>query len=1153
MHALFSLLNTPAGGAARIRRAGLATLCRIACAAVEAGRTAVIVTRSRTEFAEARALATLLTPSLSVDDAPLSRTSWESPCLFLPPGLTLRADRDAWGTRMAALYGLALGQPRCAVVSLESLLVRQMPVSFFDGHVLDLERGSDYSPDLVIEQLVEWGYARVPLVTHRGELARRGDILDIFPPGYARPVRLEFFGDTVDELRLFDTESQRSLEPLPSATLLPTLPFVLDGTGVKRIRKRLDTLFAGERISENDCYSAKKALLSGGAGLFPGMAHDAASPLEAWIPDDALWLLPDAAACGEEMLTVAATLREELEAEDAPLPQPAHICLRDAGGALPWQHAARVEAEPLVMGVDSRGTDMPERPLHAFTDLWDTPGAIDRPWQHLSSALKEWQRAKRQVLLSFSSSRSRAKFLRLAEQEGIVPALRYAPDQRGLYALVSPFRNGADLIWDDALLLGEKILYPKAETARRTPSRAFKGLDSFDDLKPGDLLVHRDYGVGRFAGLEHLTGNGIANDFLLLDYAGQDKLYVPVDRMGLVQRFKGGDTEPPALDRLGGPSWNAGKEKARKAIEKIAADLVEMYAYRKVAKGFRYDPPGDLYHEFEATFGFEETPDQTRAIQDVLDDMDKPEPMDRLVCGDVGFGKTEVALRAAFRAASEGRQVVLLCPTTVLAEQHFQTFRARLSGFPVNVGLLSRFVSRAKQKETLAAAARGTIDILIGTHRLLSADVQLPNLALLILDEEQRFGVRHKEKLKALKKNVDVLTLTATPIPRTLQLSMSGIRDLSVIETAPQERKPVATALLRRDTGQLRQILQRELAREGQIFWVYNRVQGLERVRDYVRSLVPDARIGMAHGQMGEVELEENMHKFWHGDLDILVCTSIVESGLDFPRANTLIVDQAQMFGLGQLYQLRGRVGRSDRQAYAFFVVPDEERLTPLAEERLRIIMDMDYLGAGFQVALEDLRLRGAGNILGEVQSGHMTRVGLDLYLEMLEEAVARLKGTPAALETETELNLGLPAHIPQTYIDDGRERLRYYKSLASASSGAAREEAALAMRDRFGPYPPEVANFLAVLDFKQFLRSLQVQRADISPDHVRLTWAEGQRAAAPERIVALVTATPGARLLPPAGLFLPLPEGDVGAGLRALREKLERVRLAPGNEGARA
>ena len=640
--------------------------------------------------------------------------------------------------------------------------------------------------------------------------------------------------------------------------------------------------------------------------------------------------------------------------------------------------------------------------------------------------------------------------------------------------------------------------------------------------------------------------NSAANDFLLIEYSGRDKLYVPADRLGLIQRFKGTEGVEPALDRLGGPAWAAGKEKARKAIEKIAADLVEMYAYRKVAKGFRYDPPGELYHEFEATFGFEETPDQAKAIQDVLDDMDRGEPMDRLICGDVGFGKTEVALRAAFRAAAEGRQVALLCPTTVLAEQHYQTFRARLAGFPVNVGLLSRFVTKPRQKEVLKAAAAGQIDILIGTHRILSSDVKLPNLALLVLDEEQRFGVRHKEKLKALKKNVDVLTLTATPIPRTLQLSMSGIRELSIIETAPQDRKPVATAVLRRDDAVLSKVIEREIEREGQVFWVYNRVQGLERVVEYVRKLAPQARVGMAHGQMSETELETTMHKFWHGELDVLVCTSIVESGLDFPRANTLVVDQAQMFGLGQLYQLRGRVGRSDRQAYAFFVVPDAERLTAVAEERLRIIMDMDYLGAGFQVAMEDLRLRGAGNILGEVQSGHMSRVGLELYLEMLEEAVGRLKGTPSALAVETELTLGLPAHIPASYIDDGRERLRCYKALTSAVGGAAREEAALSMRDRFGPFPEELTNFLAVLDFKQFLTELQVQRADVHRDHLRMVWPEGQTAVQPERIVELAAKMPGARLHPPAGLTLPLAADlPFSEGLQKVRVALEEIRTA--------
>ena len=1141
----FSALLASRDGQLYLERSGMATRCRLACEALAQGRGAVLLARNREEFHAARALLTLFLPQLSLGDIPIGRAVWESPCLSLP-AMSQWRDRDSWAARMAALYALAQGGPRCVVVGVESVLLRYMPLHFFDSRSLGLSRGGEYSPELILDQAVEWGYERVSLVTRPGDMARRGDILDIFPPGYAKPVRLEFFGDAIEEMRLFDAESQRSLRPLGELTLLPVSPLALDKNGLAAARKRCDQLFSEGRINENECYSFKKILDGGGAGILPGVLCDSPSLLEEWLPADSLWLLPGEADSAEALRDGRLALKEALEAEDAPLQQPAALALRKHSQPAPWRNFQCAFAEPLVMGVEERGADFQERALHGFSDLFPLPAAQDRPWQHLAAGLKEWQSQRRQVILSFSSERGRNKFLKLAEQDGIIPALRYTPEGRGLFALVSPFRSGVELVWDNSLVLGEDIIYPRAEKTPRAASRAFKGLDTFDDLKKGDLLVHRDYGIGRFAGLHHLDLNSAANDFLLIEYSGRDKLYVPADRLGLIQRFKGTEGVEPALDRLGGPAWAAGKEKARKAIEKIAADLVEMYAYRKVAKGFRYDPPGELYHEFEATFGFEETPDQAKAIQDVLDDMDRGEPMDRLICGDVGFGKTEVALRAAFRAAAEGRQVALLCPTTVLAEQHYQTFRARLAGFPVNVGLLSRFVTKPRQKEVLKAAAAGQIDILIGTHRILSSDVKLPNLALLVLDEEQRFGVRHKEKLKALKKNVDVLTLTATPIPRTLQLSMSGIRELSIIETAPQDRKPVATAVLRRDDAVLSKVIEREIEREGQVFWVYNRVQGLERVVEYVRKLAPQARVGMAHGQMSETELETTMHKFWHGELDVLVCTSIVESGLDFPRANTLVVDQAQMFGLGQLYQLRGRVGRSDRQAYAFFVVPDAERLTAVAEERLRIIMDMDYLGAGFQVAMEDLRLRGAGNILGEVQSGHMSRVGLELYLEMLEEAVGRLKGTPSALAVETELTLGLPAHIPASYIDDGRERLRCYKALTSAVGGAAREEAALSMRDRFGPFPEELTNFLAVLDFKQFLTELQVQRADVHRDHLRMFWPEGQTAVQPERIVELAAKMPGARLHPPAGLTLPLAADlPFSEGLQKVRVALEEIRTA--------
>ena len=1144
MHDITDLIDMPCRRV-HLGRSGVATRCRLAVESAAQGRTAVILVRNRDEYALARGLLTLFTPELSLATFPLERPRWDASVVGLPPGVLHLGMGTGWAERMATLFALGRRAARCLVLTPDNLLMRYMPLNFFDDHELTLSTGAELEPDLLVEQAVSWGFERNPTVTRPGDLARRGDILDIWAPGYERPARVEFFGDLIEEMRIFDPATQRSVAPVSTLTVLPVTPIAAGGQWRHKAEERWERLFQKKLLDENSLHDFRRNLERGGTGLFPGVFYDAPTVLEEWLPKNALWLLPGEADAKEELESSFWALGEFLESSEAPVSQPGRLVLRPPDGVQKvWDGSRVVHQEPLVMGAAETALELPERALHGFTDLFPVPGAQDRPWQHLVSGLKEWQGTRRQTLLTFSTERGRGKFLALAEQEGLRPALRYDPAQRGLFALVAPFRGGVDLVWDNVLVLGEDIMYPRAEKRTRVPSGAFRGLDSFDDLHAGDLLVHRDYGIGRFAGLQRVDVGEVANDFLLLEYAGEAKLYVPADRLSLIQRFKGGDGAEPLLDRLGGSAWLSGKEKARKAIEKIAADLVEMYAYRKVTKGFRYDPPGELYREFEATFGFEETPDQAKAIQDVLDDMDKPEPMDRLVCGDVGFGKTEVALRAAFRAAAEGRQVVLLCPTTVLAEQHFQTFRSRLAGFPVNVGLLSRFVSRQRQQETLKAAAQGQIDILVGTHRVLSADVKLPNLGLLVLDEEQRFGVRHKEKLKALKKNVDVLTLTATPIPRTLQLSMSGIRELSIIETAPPERKPVATAILRRDPKTLKEVLEREIAREGQIFWVYNRVQGLERVVEFVRELVPTARVGMAHGQMAEQKLEETMHQFWHGELDVLVCTSIVESGLDFPRANTLVVDQAQMFGLGQLYQLRGRVGRSDRQAYAVFVVQDEERLSETARERLRIILELDYLGAGFQVAMEDLRLRGAGNILGEVQSGHMARVGLDMYLEMLEEAVSRLKGCPPSSTTETELNLGLPAHIPDTYIHDGRERLRCYKALTSAPNGPAREDVALGIRDRFGPFPLELENFLAVLSFKQALSTLQAQRADVYQDRVRVFWPEGQTSIDPGRLVALVGACPRARLLPPATLELPLAgAGDAGAqGMAAFSRNLAQA-----------
>jgi transcription-repair coupling factor (superfamily II helicase) len=522
--------------------------------------------------------------------------------------------------------------------------------------------------------------------------------------------------------------------------------------------------------------------------------------------------------------------------------------------------------------------------------------------------------------------------------------------------------------------------------------------------------------------------------------------------------------------------------------------------------------------------------------------MEQSEPMDRLVCGDVGFGKTEVAMRAAFRAVLDGKQVALLCPTTVLAEQHYQNFKSRMQGFPVNVGMLSRFVPKARQQQVVRAAGRGAVDILIGTHRLLSKDVEFANLGLLILDEEQRFGVKHKEKLKELRRNIDALTLTATPIPRTLQLSLSGIRGLSTIETAPPERKTVETALVERDDEMLAHVLDRELARGGQVFWVHNRVKSLEAVEQYVKRLAPRARVGMAHGQMSERLLEETMHRFWHGELDVLVCTAIIESGLDFPGANTLVVDQAQLFGLGQLYQLRGRVGRADKQAYAYFVVPSLDGLTEIARKRMRVVLDMDYLGAGFQVAMEDLRLRGAGNILGEAQSGQMAKVGLDLFLEMLEEEVRRMRGEAVEETVEPEVNFAFEARIPESYIPEATERLRHYRSLSSASGSRALDEELATIKDLYGHHlPPEVDNFIAVLRLKSILSGLQIVRADLFTSRAVLTFAQNTRAVSPERLVSwLQSRQSWAKLAGPDRLEIRFPEdGSIVANLDVLGREL--------------
>ena len=1118
----------------RVFKSGSATRSFVASALLSKGVDTVIVVPGASEFKQVQALLALFSPPEE------GRPAWERQWVTLPPYLARRPDAEAWGDRWAALYALAYGsRPRGVLMTADNLLPFWPDPEVLRGNWISLTRNEEMSPDLLLEQLVSWGYVRRKLVSVPGDVAVRGDILDIHAPGYDLPVRLEFFGDTLDEIRLFDPATQRSRMSLSELVLLPVAPGLTTdeyAEGARRVWKRMRA--TGE-MRPGDEQALLERLEAGDGYVWPGLFYENPVGLEAYLPSGAAFLLSSGGSLRarlEDHEQAWRDLVDEEERQNGTRCQVRFFIRTPEAARSAWQGSRQIVFEELTLGRDKNGIDLPETPYGDFTDLFWKPEATRRPWSTLVTALKEWGRSGFQTILSFRSERSRAKFLKLAEQEQLPIALEYSPRGSGLFALVSPLRKGMELAWCSVRILGEEVLQPEPVRVQAQRDKGFVGLEKYDDLSEGDLLVHRDYGLAQFGGLHHMRIGDAANDYLLLFFSGEDKLYLPVDRLKLVQRFKGPEgAKAPALDKLGGTRWAATTARVRKAIEKIAHELVEMYAFRRVAKGFAYGPVDEMYAEFEATFGFEETPDQERAVADVFRDMEKPEPMDRLVCGDVGFGKTEVALRAAFRAAMEGMQTALLCPTTVLAEQHYQTFLRRMEGFPVRIGMLSRFVPPKRQRTVLEAAARGEIDILIGTHRILSKDVELPNLGLLILDEEQRFGVKHKEKLKHFRQNIDVLTLTATPIPRTLQLSLSGIRGLSVIETPPRDRKPVETAITEREKLALKGILERELERGGQVYWVYNRVNGLERVAEYVRELVPGARVGMAHGQMTEKALEEAMRGFWHGEIDVLVCTAIVESGLDFPNANTLIVDQAQLFGLGQLYQLRGRVGRSERQAYAYFVVPSVDDLSEIVRKRLRIILDMDYLGAGFKVAMEDLRLRGAGNILGETQSGQIAKVGLDLFLEMLEEEVRRVRGLADERASEPELNFVFEAHIPGGFIPDPRERLRYYRALSSASDDRTLAELEAEIRDRFGPLPESLDNFFGILRFKQALSRLQASRAELYPARAVMSWGDQAMAVSTERLMAWVARREGrAQITPPAKLELRYGAAD------GLRDALE-------------
>jgi len=667
-------------------------------------------------------------------------------------------------------------------------------------------------------------------------------------------------------------------------------------------------------------------------------------------------------------------------------------------------------------------------------------------------------------------------------------------------------------------------------------------MTSLAELKPGDYMVHLDHGIGIYRGLQHISLSGCAGDFLLLEYAGGDKLYLPVDRLNLVQRYVGAEGLEPRVDKLGGIAWEKAKGKARAAVQEMAGELLQIYAARQLHEGHAFSPPDDLYREFEASFAYEETSDQLAAITDVIGDMTSPKPMDRLVCGDVGYGKTEVAMRGAFKAVMDGKQVAVLVPTTVLAQQHLETFRGRLDAYPVTVEMLSRFRTPKEQKEILERVKKGAVDIVIGTHRLLQSDVTFKDLGLLIVDEEQRFGVTHKEKLKKYKAVVDILTLTATPIPRTLYMSMMGIRDLSIIDTPPVDRLAVKTFVARNSDDLIREAVMRELRRGGQVFFVHNRVQSIMNWAEHLRRIVPEAKIAVGHGQMDESELEKVMLGFMHGETNLLLCTTIIESGLDIPNANTLIVDRADTFGLAQLYQLRGRVGRSKQRAYAYLLIPGEGAISSDARERLKIIQELTELGAGFRLATHDLEIRGAGDILGAKQSGNIAAVGFDLYTELLEEAIEHLKGEERVVRVEPEINLRIPAFIPEEYVRDPNQRLIIYKKLTQSCSEDEVDEVMAELVDRFGKLPLAATYLLDVMKLRLHFKRLLVTMAEFDGRRLLLTFHQ-KTPVPPDTIIGLIRTAPKRyQFTPDFRLLAELAETSVEGVLAEARNLLKRL-----------
>lgn len=1054
-----------------------------------------------------------------------------SPYGGLYPQRQISAKRLRW---LAQAQFAPLGQ--IFTCTPRSLLQKTLPFKDLGQNTRSL-RTEDELPEGLTGWLEEVGYQATPLVEDVGTYSLRGGLLDLFSPAHDLPLRIQLFGDLIESMRLFDPETGKSLEEITEYKIIPTNEVLIRTENRQQVLESLKLRLDDEIKGTESFLQLQADILHchrppGIEFFLPDFYPTLSSPIEHFSEPLNFWRLSP-----QELLQEADVLLSDLKQE--------YLQQKDFGLS-PAPEALYLNLESLEVPEESKVIELMRLSIHDLTESHDDfAQVLLRKFQidslveftskaqsligqgallneYLGEKIDYWKNQGFSVFIA-SSSQSQSQRIRMmlenlsfsvdllesTERDWDVWKLDQQSHLKKIHILTSPIKEsflshqGQLVCLSEEALFGSKRGRAKAKKASESSAKTFQAA-SFSDLKTGDYIVHKTHGVGIYQGLKVMSIQGVDKEFLHIEYKDKDKLYLPIYRIGQVQKYSG-PLAQVNLDKLGGLGWEKTKTKVRAHLKDIAAELIKLYAQRAQVERSPLSEVDNDFRQFEAAFPFQETPDQERAVNEILDDFMNTKPMDRLVCGDVGFGKTEIAMRAAFKVVQERKQVAVIAPTTVLTFQHVETFRKRFKDWPIVIKGLNRFVSRAETSQTLKETKEGKVDILIGTHRLLSKDIEFSNLGLLIVDEEQKFGVRHKERLKKMKVSVDTLAMSATPIPRSLNMSLMGLRDLSIINTAPVDRLPTRTFICKFDPEVIRKAVMNEVQRGGQVFFIHNRVQSIYGIAQELREFLPEVRIGVAHGQMQEDELEKMMVQFFNHEIDLLVCTTIIESGMDISRANTMFIDQAHQLGLSQLYQLRGRVGRSKDRAYCYLMVPRNQKLDKIAQERLKVIQENTALGSGFKIANYDLELRGAGDLLGEDQSGQIKAVGYELYLELLDEAVRETRGEAKIEDLDPEINLPLPAFIPDQYINDIRIRLSFYKALAEIESLDEVDEIENQLRDQFGKPPEQVVNLMGVMTIRKICKDLSVRDLSAGPKNIALAFTE-RTPMTPERIIELTS-----------------------------------------------